>query len=311
MSNPKVSLLVPCYNIANVCEKFFESLLNQTYDNLEIVLINDGSNDNTEDVLFENKEKLEQRGYEVKYIYQENKGLGGAINTGLKAFTGEFLCWADPDDFFESNSFELRVKYMIEHPDCAIVSSDAYNIKNNEKRLMSLSFPRNNEKRQFELLIKKESMFCSGCHMIRVSDFDKVNPDRDIFEYRRGQNWQLLLPMYYTYERHFLNVPLYNYVVYENSMSHIEETYEEKIQRNNEHKNVIMETLNRMVIPKSEKESFFFDIEGFYNKINMVYAYSVGNKADYKKYFNICKKHNYVSYKDYIKEFIVIFRRRN
>ena len=60
MSNPKVSLLVPCYNIANVCEKFFESLLNQTYDNLEIVLVNDGSKDNTEEVLLENKEKLEQ-----------------------------------------------------------------------------------------------------------------------------------------------------------------------------------------------------------------------------------------------------------
>lgn len=305
MSNPKVSLLVPCYNIANLCERFFESLLNQTYDNLEIVLVNDGSKDNTEEVLLENKEKLEQRGYEVKYIYQENKGLGGAINTGLKAFTGEFLCWADPDDYFEINSFELRVKYMIDHPDCAIVSSDAYSYNNNEKRLLSLSFPRNNEKNQFELLIKKESMFCPGCHMIRVSDFDKVNPNRDIFEYRRGQNWQLLLPMYYAYERHFLNVPLYNYVVYENSMSHIKESYEEKIQRNNEHKKVIIETLNRMVMPKNEKESLLFDIEGFYNKINMGYAYSVGNKVDYKKYFNICKKHKTTTIKDFIKLILI------
>ena len=308
MSNPKVSLLVPCYNIANVCEKFFESLLNQTYDNLEIVLINDGSNDNTEDVLFENKEKLEQRGYEVKYIYQENKGLGGAINTGLKAFTGEFLCWADPDDFFESNSFELRVKYMIEHPDCAIVSSDAYNIKNNEKNLLSLSFPYNNEKNQFELLIKKESMFCSGCHMIRVSAFDEVNPNRDIFEYRRGQNWQMLLPLYYRFDRDFLNVPLYNYVVYENSMSHVDETYEEKIIRNNEHVNVIEETVKRMDVSQQEGKKILEDVEAIYNRINLNYAYSAGKKKDYKKYYKICIRHKNISIKDVVKYILIMFK---
>lgn len=305
MSNPKVSLLVPCYNIANVCEKFFESLLNQTYDNLEIVLVNDGSKDNTEKVLLVNKEKLEQRGYEVKYIYQDNKGLGGAINTGLKAFTGDFLCWADPDDYFELNSFELRVNYMQEHPDCAIVSSDAYSINNNEKRLLSLSFPQNNEKNQFELLLKKESMFCSGCHMIRVSSFDAVNPNRDIFEYRRGQNWQLLLPMYYAYERHFLNVPLYNYVVYENSMSHVKETYEDRVQRNNEHKMVIEETLKRMNIYDDERNNILENVEGLYNHINMGYAYSEHKKADYKKYFKICKKHKTTTIKDFIKLILI------
>lgn len=308
MSNPKVSLLVPCYNIANVCEKFFESLLNQTYDNLEIVLVNDGSKDNTEEVLLVNKEKLEQRGYEVKYIYQDNKGLGGAINTGLKAFTGDFLCWADPDDYFELNSFELRVNYMQEHPNCAIVSSDAYSINNNEKRLLSLSFPQNNEKNQFELLLKKESMFCSGCHMIRVSSFDAVNPNRDIFEYRRGQNWQLLLPMYYAYERHFLNVPLYNYVVYENSMSHIKETYEEKIQRNNEHKKVIIETLNRMDISCSDKLRINNKVEGIYNRINMGYAYLAGKKKDYKECYKICKKYKRITNKDVLKYIIFLFR---
>lgn len=308
MSNPKVSLIVPCYNIANVCEKFFESLLNQTYDNLEIVFVNDGSNDNTEDVLFANMGKLEQRGYEVKYIYQENKGLGGAINTGLKAITGAFLCWADPDDYFENNAFELRVKYMLDHPDCAIVTSDAYTIENNEKRLLSLSFPRNNEKSQFELLLKKESIFCTGCHMIRVTAFDEVNPNRDICEYRRGQNWQLLLPMYYRFDRDFLDIPLYNYVVYENSMSHTKETYEERINRNNEHRSVIEETLNRMNLSNEDKKKILQNVEMIYSKINLGYAYSERNKADFKKYYRICKKHNSVSCKDFVKKIMMSFR---
>lgn len=308
MNNPKVSLIVPCYNISQVCDKFFESLLNQTYDNLEIILVNDGSKDNTEKVLLTNKKKLEQRGYEVKYIYQDNKGLGGAINTGLKAFTGEYLCWADPDDYFELNSFEYRVKYMQDHPDCAIVSSDAYIIRENQKTLASAGFPKTYKKNQFMYLIKKESLFCSGCHMIRVSAFDKVNPQRDIYEYRRGQNWQLLLPMYYFFERHFISVPLYNYVVYENSMSHVKETYEEKIRRNNEHKKVIVETLRRMNISDDEKKKLQFKAEGIYARMNMNYVYSLGNKDEYKKHYKICKKYKAVFIKDYFKNILISFR---
>lgn len=309
MKNPKVSLIVPCYNIEKVCDRFFESLLNQTYNNMEIILVNDGSIDNTEEILLKQKIQLEEKGYEVKYIFQDNKGLGGAINTGLKIFTGEFLCWADPDDFFELNSFELRVKYMQEHSNCAIVSSDAYRVNGDEKQLLSTSLPNVDKKKQFENLIKKDFLFCSGCHMIRTLDFDKVNPSRDILEYRRGQNWQLLMPILYKYDWSFMNVPLYNYVVYENSMSHIKETYEEKIIRNNEHKKVIIETLNRMFISKEEKDKLLFEIEGIYNKINMGYSYVESNEEDYKKYYKICKKFKSVSLKDYLKLYLIKIKR--
>ena len=309
MENPKVSLIVPCYNIASVCDRFFESLLSQTYDNIEIVLVNDGSTDNTEEKLLFYKEKLENRGFEVKYIYQENKGLGGAINTGLKAFTGDFLCWADPDDYYEDNSFELRVQYMQEHPECAVVTSDAY-VRNGDKTsLVSHGFPKTKEKKQFKLLLKAESIFCPGCHMIRTTSFEKVNPERDIYEYRRGQNWQMLLPVYYEFERYFLNVPLYNYIVYSNSMSHIKETYEQKKTRLEEHQDVIIKTICRMNIDNSEKKRIQNKAKTNYLKILMNLSYYNSNKLDFKYYFHELLKHGKISIKDCTKFVLINFKK--
>lgn len=305
MNNPKVSLLVPCYNVAKVCDKFFESLLSQTFKNIEIVCVNDGSTDNTEEKILHYKTLLEQEGFEFNYIFQENKGLGGAINTGLKAFNGDYLCWADPDDYFEANSFELRLGYMESHPECAIVTSDAYVVNGDNNELLSLSFPHTKEPKQFDWLLKKESIFCPGCHMIRTTCFDKVNPQRDIYEYRRGQNWQLLMPIYYQYDRHFLDVPLYNYVLYENSMSHIKETYEQKINRNNEHKAVIFETLKRMNV---DDDKLVADIEKTYTRINLDSSFSSKKKSEYKRYYKKLKTLKNRNIKDIIKLIILYFK---
>lgn len=306
MNYSKVSLLVPCYNMASVCDRFFESLLSQTYDNLEIICVNDGSTDSTEQKLLFYKEKLENRGYEVKYIFQENRGLGGAINTALKYFTGDYLCWADPDDYFEENSFEVRVKYMENNPNCAVVTSDAYIRDGNKVSLASDGFSSNKNMNQFELLIKKESVFCSGCHMVRTSAFDLVNPEREIFEYRRGQNWQLLLPVYYAFERAFLDVPLYDYIVYSDSMSHIKETYEQKKERIKEHQNVIFKTIEQMHIDDGEKNKWYKKIEIIYSKFLLDLAYTYGRKKDYYFNFKSLLGSQSLKLKDFLK-FLIMF----
>lgn len=63
---------------------------------------------------------------ELNGWYQENNGLGGAINAGLQFVTGEYLCWPDADDYLEPTAVEDRVKAFLEHPDCAVVTSNAY-----------------------------------------------------------------------------------------------------------------------------------------------------------------------------------------
>lgn len=98
--NPKVSIITPCYNGEHKISKFLDSLLNQTYNNIELIVVNDGSLDKTEEVINSYKEKLISKGMDFIYLYQSNQGQAAAINNALKYFTGKYLMWPDSDDVF-------------------------------------------------------------------------------------------------------------------------------------------------------------------------------------------------------------------
>ena len=87
---PLVSIITPCYNGAKYLNRFFDSLLQQTYSNIEVIIVNDGSIDETEEIILEHKEALLNKGYLFKYIKQENAGPAAAINAGLHVFTGDY-----------------------------------------------------------------------------------------------------------------------------------------------------------------------------------------------------------------------------
>ncbi len=209
MKNELVSVITPCYNVANTLVCYLQSLLNQTYENIEVIAVDDGSTDETANILKKYISIFSQHRMTLKYIYQKNSGLGAAINTGLKYVSGEYLCWADPDDFYIPTSIEKRIKILQDHLEFAVVSSDAYvfyseNLQKPIKR-EATRFVHRYEYNQFEYLLTEESHFCAGCHMIRMSAFDEVNPERKIYPAKRGQNWQLLLPVYYKYKRFYLD----------------------------------------------------------------------------------------------------------
>lgn len=258
MENEIVSLIVPCYNVAKTLQAFLDSVLQQTYPHIQVIVVNDGSTDETAVILNSNIEKFNERNIQFTYVYQENAGLGAAINSGLKHINGEYICWADPDDFFMPDSFEKRVKALHDHPQYAVVTSDAYyycadDLEHPIGRVSDGLF-QSKEPMQFEHLLNEQSIFCSGCHMIRASAFDDVNPMHEIYPARRGQNWQLLLPVYYKYPRFFLDEPLYGYVIYPQSMSRGDTTEESVMKRWAEHETILTETLRRMHIEKHELE---------------------------------------------------------
>ena len=258
--NNMISIITPCYNVSKTIEKYFDSILSQTYKKLEIVAVDDGSTDNTAEIIKDYIEKFQNVGITLKYIYQENKGLGRAIDTGLQHISGDFLCWSDPDDYYYPEAMEKRIKVLLDHSEYGIVSCDAdiYTFPNIEKpvRREATRFSHRFEENQFELLLKEESHFCSGCHMIRMSAFNKVNPERHIFPARRGQNWQMLLPVYYRFNRYYLDEPLYAYIVYPDSMSSGDITEQRVLQRWKEHQEIIFETLKSIEMPESERESY-------------------------------------------------------
>ncbi|MCR5164822.1 MAG: glycosyltransferase [Thermoguttaceae bacterium] len=105
-SRPKISVIIPVYNVENYLRECLDSVVNQTFGDLEILCINDGSTDAGPAIL----EEYARKDARIRIINQENRGLAGARNTGLRHFTGEYLIFLDSDDYWELETCEKLLK---------------------------------------------------------------------------------------------------------------------------------------------------------------------------------------------------------
>lgn len=106
MINNKVSVIVPVYNAEKFLDRCLESIINQTYHNLEIIVINDGSSDNSLNIC----QKYEKNDNRILIIDSVNEGVSAARNKGIKKATGKYLAFVDSDDYIEKNMIESLVK---------------------------------------------------------------------------------------------------------------------------------------------------------------------------------------------------------
>ena len=116
-SNIKISVIVPVYNVENYLSQCLKSIINQTYKNLEIICVNDGSTDKSLMILKE-YEKKDKR---IKVISQNNKGLAGTKNVGMKIATGDYITFVDSDDYIDLNVYEKCIESIIKYkPDIVV-----------------------------------------------------------------------------------------------------------------------------------------------------------------------------------------------
>jgi len=116
-----ISVIITCYNHAHYLKQAIESVLNQDYPNIEILVIDDGSSDETKNVALEFRK--------VRYVYQENQGLSAARNTGIDKSTGSYLIFLDADDWFINNkAFSIQLRYLEKNEKAAFVSGDFLNV---------------------------------------------------------------------------------------------------------------------------------------------------------------------------------------
>lgn len=109
MFNPKVSIIIPVYNGANYMREAVDSAIAQTYKNIEIIVVNDGSNDNGE------TDKIARSyGDKIKYIVKENGGSSSALNIGIRNMTGDYFSWLSHDDVYEKERIEKMVEKINE-----------------------------------------------------------------------------------------------------------------------------------------------------------------------------------------------------
>ncbi len=119
---PLVSVIIPTYNYGRYLPRAIESCLNQSYTALEIIVVDDGSTDNTQEVA----KRYQDR---IVYIRQENGGVSAARNKGLEQATGAFIAFLDADDYITEDAIQTRLEALTKNPEAGVVITEAYSKK--------------------------------------------------------------------------------------------------------------------------------------------------------------------------------------
>ena len=131
-----VSVVIPTFNRAHVLEKCIDSVLNQSYTNFEIILVDDGSTDNTKNVIARYKDR-------ITVIYQKNSGVSKARNVGVAKAKGKYIAFLDSDDTWHMDKLKIQLKRFENNNDIALMSCNAtlIDILGNKRQLYDNSLP--------------------------------------------------------------------------------------------------------------------------------------------------------------------------
>ena len=149
-SVPKVSIIIPTYNRGAVITRAIDSVLGQTYKNIEIIVIDDGSTDSTQSIISQRYPDS------LIYQYQTNRGAGTARNIGFTLSTGEYINFLDSDDYFLPENIASKVEALRKNPEVGWVFSDRYFI-NEKKSIFSARIPFLQQNR--EKVLQMENFF--------------------------------------------------------------------------------------------------------------------------------------------------------
>ncbi|GAB4374193.1 MAG: hypothetical protein Kow00121_18270 [Elainellaceae cyanobacterium] len=159
-----VSVIIPCYKQAHYLGEAIESVLTQTYSHYEIIVVDDGSPDNTAEVAAR---------YPVRYIWQENQGLSGARNTGIRASQGQYLVFLDADDRLTPNALRAGLNCFHTYPEAAFVSGHHRYIKG-DGSLLNEYPPEPIDDDHYMALLKRNYIGMHATVMYQRSVFDTV-----------------------------------------------------------------------------------------------------------------------------------------
>lgn len=304
MLEGKISVIVPIYNSENDLDQCIESIVNQTYKNLEIILVNDGSKDNSVNIC----KKWESKDSRIILIDKQNEGVAKARNDGLKKATGDYIGFVDHDDFIEPEMYETMLKDMQEHnADIVMCSSTGIN----EDGASTKAYP---NYKSFEIekndLIKRmlqyEKIFCSSVwsKLYKREVIGNLKFDTEIIlgddYYFNGIAYTNIKKLYYDEKS------LYNYRIREGSISR------RKVDKHFFDKYLVIEKLSDYYDKNDIQKREDFDEMRFgisYEILYGLYVYG-GNKEtkkEWKKIFKaFAKKYQINRFRDRIKIFMMI-----
>jgi glycosyltransferase involved in cell wall biosynthesis len=180
-NNPLISVMMPTYNNAKYIKQAIESIYAQNYDNIEIIVVDDGSTDNTKEIVQQYKD--------IKYFYTEHKGIPFARNLVLEKSKGEYIAVLDSDDYWLPNKLNTQMQYFKDHPDCEIVFTKYKNIIDNEnikndRITINEKNREEKEKKHLPTALIKKSLFEK--HGVFDEDFQTGEDSELIFRFEKN-----------------------------------------------------------------------------------------------------------------------------
>ncbi|NTW89231.1 MAG: glycosyltransferase, partial [Desulfobulbaceae bacterium] len=163
---PLVSVVIPCFNYGHLVQEAIESVLSQTFTNFELIIINDGSKDDSAEIIEAFRDPR------IRFYNQENQGLAATLNRAIGLAKGEFVARQDQDDVSLPLRFEKQVVFLQTHPDHGMVGTWAEIWEGSQKTPRVHRHPTESAVLKFELLFNNP--FVHSSMMIRKSVFNKV-----------------------------------------------------------------------------------------------------------------------------------------
>ncbi|MCT3691986.1 glycosyltransferase family 2 protein [Elizabethkingia anophelis] len=276
-----VSVIIPVYNAEKTLYKSIDSLINQSYPHLELIFINDCSQDNTLNILHQYEKKIvdNSKGLVIKIIsHEENRGVAAARNTGLQNATGELIYYVDADDFIDERAIELLVEKQQEN-DADIVGCSWYLSFNQNKRRMNQP-PFNDSLEAIQQMLNGKMRWNLWLFMVKRSLYEDYNI-RFIPGMNMGEDLMVIMKLFvHANKVAFVNDALYHYG--QSNEDSLTKTYSEKHRRE--------VTVNLYEVEKYLHKSSFFKSIGdgiSFLKLNIKIPLLISdNKENYECWIN-------------------------
>ena len=256
---PLVSMITYCFNGERFVSKYFDAILSQDYDNIELIFFNNGSIDKTGEIAEEYELKLEARGIKTQIIhYRENQSTCKLKQDAFQIMQGDYFFGCDSDDLIDPDYISTMVDYLETHPEKGIVFCQLRVIEEDtgKQRSIMKMIPRTGDKEAFmDILNGTNINFTAISYMMSREWFEKINPEKKIYISMYGENYQIQIPFLYYNLQGYIEKPLGQYTIRSDSYSSTLDV-EKKIRALKGQEESVLATLDQIGAEREYKEYF-------------------------------------------------------
>lgn len=198
MTRTKISVIIPAYNRVNYLREAIESVLAQTYEKYEILVIDDGSTDNT-------RELVNNYADRIRYIYQDNKGPSAARNSGIKNANGDLIAFLDSDDIWHTDKLAQQVAAFDGDPSLGIVAT-GYEVIDTKYQIQSVNILKKGELKDIRNNHLYKNFFPTPTVMIKKKCFEKVGFFNETLQF--AEDWEMWLRVMADFNFGYISRPL-------------------------------------------------------------------------------------------------------